>query len=260
MKGRLPFFSILLVLATALIIDLRFKKWENRDSVIEWDIHSYYAFLPAEFIYNDLKLEKSNYNDGPYFYFWPTTLENGKKVVKTTMGLAVMYAPFFFAAHAVAHLFHYPANGFSEPYKLFLVLSALFYLFIGLNYLKKVLHLYHFSDLTIALTILLIGTGTNLLYYSSICAPMPHVYNFCLFSIFLYYTIRWHENHSTRIMLFLGFLLGLISLIRPTNIIVLLFFAFYKTSRLSEIKARFLLFKKEMFQINLLFQIGRAHV
>src|ERR1022692_3077296 len=102
MRPKISFsnLSILLVIFACLAIDLHLKKWEKQDRVIEDDVHWYYGYLPAKFIYNDIKLVKSDYHFGKnYYYFWTVTTVNGKKVIKSTMGLAVLYAPFFFVAH-----------------------------------------------------------------------------------------------------------------------------------------------------------------
>lgn len=244
--------AILAVVLSCLSIDFIFKNWEERDRVIEEDVHWYYGYLPAFFIYDDIKLKKSDYHFGDnYYLFWTSEAPNGEKVIRTTMGTAVLYAPFFFIAHGysiVSEKFSdsgYAANGFSEPYKLFLLLSAVFYLYIGLEFLKKILSHYAFSEQVIASTILLIGMGTNLLCYASQSAPLPHVYNFCLFAIFIYYTIKWHESPSLKNTLITGFSMGLISLIRPSNAVLLIFFIFYGISGLSEIKLRVLLLKNK---------------
>ena len=59
---------------------------------------SYYSYLPALFIYKDLKfhfLEKSKINFKAKHQFWPETAPNGNKVIKTTIGMSVLYFPFF---------------------------------------------------------------------------------------------------------------------------------------------------------------------
>ncbi len=245
-KLKLSSIAIIIVIACCLVIDMGFKNWEKPTRVIEWDIHSYYAYLPAAFIYKDIHLWKSDYRIGKnYFMFWPNYTADGKKVIKTTMGMAVLYAPFFLVGHAAAMLSEYPENGFSEPYKILLLVSALFYLFVGLDFLRKILIHYKFSDIHIASSILLIGLGTNLTAYSSQSAPMSHVYSFCLFSVFIYYTIKWFESQTIKNTIIIGLLIGLISLVRSSNIIIMLFFAFYGVSSLSDFKERTLFFRKK---------------
>ncbi|MDP1746790.1 MAG: hypothetical protein Q8L90_14540 [Bacteroidota bacterium] len=245
MKLKLSSVAILIVVLACLTIDMGFKNWEKQQRVIEWDIHSYYAYLPAGWIYKDIHLTKSDYRfDEHYWLFWPNQTKEGKNVIKTTMGMAILYAPFFVVAHTITNLSDYPENGISEPYKFLLLMSTLFYLFVGLDFLKKILEHYRFSDLHTSVTILLIGLGTNLTAYASQSAPMSHVYSFCLFAAFIYYTIKWHQFQTLKNTLIIGFLIGLISLIRPSNIIIMLFFALYNITSLYDLKERILLFKK----------------
>jgi hypothetical protein len=82
------------------------------------------------------------------------------------MGLAILYMPFFFIAHLLAPVLGYAADGFTVPYKFALIFSCLFYLAIGLRYLRLFLQRY-FSQAVVALTILSVTIGTNLLYYAT---------------------------------------------------------------------------------------------
>lgn len=240
-------YAILLITLACLTVDLSLKNWEKRDRVIEHDIHWYYAYLPSAFIYHDIKEEKSDYRfDDDYYLFWPTITPDGKKVTKTTLGLSILYGPFFFMAHAYACLSDYPENGFSEPYKAFLLLSAVFYLIIGLDFVRKVLRRYGFSDAHTAITLLLAGLGTNLLCYASQSAPMSHVYNFCLFAVFIYCTIRWYGNPSLKYTVVTGLLLGLISLIRPSNALIIVFFLLYNVYDIASFRERIALLRKKL--------------
>jgi len=245
MRLQLSTIAIGIVAFACLLIDFSLKNWEKEDRVIEWDVHSYYEYLPAYFIYDDITFEKSDYHIvGNKYLFWPVFTDDGRKVIKMTMGTAYFYAPFFFVAHAYASLTNYPEDGFSEPYKVFLLLSTVFFLIIGLGFLKKILLYYHFSDKIIAVTILLLGLGTNMLCYASQSAPMSHVYSFCLFAAFIFFTIKWYQRQSLTNTIVLGFLFGWIALIRPTNCIIILFFVFYTVSTLAELKQRILFFKE----------------
>ncbi|MGB3947778.1 MAG: hypothetical protein WBM13_07325 [Bacteroidia bacterium] len=238
-KITLSGVTIFIVALFVLFIDFSLENYKKEKRVIEWDVHSYYAYLPAFFIYDDIKLEKSDYKFGKdYYLFWPTTIQDNRNVIKTSMGLSFLYAPFFFVGHGIALLTDSPESGFSEPYKLLLLLSAVFYLIVGLDFVRKILVILNFSDKQIAVTLFLIGVGTNLLCYSSTCGTMSHVYSFCLFAMFIYYCIKWYEYQSLKTSLMIGFLLGLISLVRPTNSIIALLLLFYGVSSWQEMKAR----------------------
>ncbi len=229
--GKWSSVAIMLVIAACAYVDIDLKLWQETDRVIEWDVHSYYAYLPAIFIYKDIELDDSDYSDGQgYYLFWPGELENGEKIIKTTMGVAWLYAPFFFLSHAYATISDHEANGWSPPYKIGLLIAALFYLTIGLLVIRKILERLGFNDITIALTILLLGTGTNLFFYSSHSGSMSHVFSFFLITLFIHKTIHWYERRSWSDTISIGLLIGLISLIRPTNALIIVFFALYGIS------------------------------
>ena len=137
------FFTIitLIIIISYSILNIRpWKNAEQKDPLINHDIVSYYSYLPAYFIHNDIRL---NFIENDTIYdtqFWPETAPNGSKVIKTTMGMSILYSPFFFISHTYAKFSNkYDANGFSKPYEFFLTLSSLFYLIIGLYYLRKIL-------------------------------------------------------------------------------------------------------------------------
>jgi hypothetical protein len=81
---------------------------------------------------------------------------------------------------------------------------------------------------------------------------MSHAYSFCLFAIFFYYTIQWYAKSSLRNTIILGLTLGLISLIRPSNALIVLFFALYETCSFSDFKKRLLFAKEKWFMIFLM--------
>lgn len=227
--------SIFLSILTVSVIIYSRRGWKDEKAVIYWDVVSYYAYLPATFIFNDIHLEKQEtYMNG---IFWPGKSPNGGNVIKTTMGLSFMYAPFFFAGHVAAKIFDYPAFGFSPPYKIALLAGAVFYLFIALIFLRKSLRKF-FSDDIVALTLFAVALGTNLTHYASREATMSHVFSFTLFSIFIWLTIRWHKKPKLKYLVLLGALSGLITLIRPTNILILIFFFLYDVDSFSALKQK----------------------
>jgi len=216
--------------------------WTHSNRVIYHDVISYYSYLPATFIYKDLTLNFIQ-DSGGYFSdkFWPLKTPDGRNVIKMSMGLSFLYAPFFVLGHITAGLTDYPADGFSVPYKFFLTMSALFYLALGLFFLRKVLENY-FSWKVVVITLITVVLGTNLYYYSAIESTMPHVYLFALFSAFIYMTIRWYEKPDMENSIIIGLLGGLITLIRPTDIILSVFFLLWDVKSAKELKERFLFF------------------
>lgn len=215
------------------------KDYKKENSVIFWDVISYYSYLPATFIYNDLSLEFTEKK--PDFWldkFWYSKTPIKKNIIKTSMGLSFLYSPFFFLAHIYAKNSEYEANGFTIPYKVFLLISILFYYFIGLIYLVLTLKKL-FQDKVVAITIGCIGFGTNIYWLSAYSSyPLPHIYNFSLFAIFVYYAINWVDSPKYFNSILLGLVLGLISLIRPTNLLIIIFLFLWGVTSLEDFFTR----------------------
>ncbi len=85
--------------------------------------------------------------------------------------------------------------------------------------------------------------GTNLLAYASQSAPMPHVYSFCLISIFLFLTIKWFEGPTIKNSIIIGIITGAITLIRPSDIVIVIIFILFGLTQLKELRNRILFFK-----------------
>ena len=251
-----PNLVITFILICYITTNFIHHKW-TRDQgpdrgVISWDIISYYAYLPATFIYGDVGLD---FVDDPGFIndnkFWYYTTGSGEKLIITSMGLSFLYAPFFGMAHALAPVFGEPRTGFNSIYQFFLVFSALFYVGIGFCLLKKIL-LKYFDFRVTAITLLIVGLGTNLYYYSTYEAAMAHSYNFALITTFLYLTVKWYEGISRGRSLLLGLVLGLISLVRPTNILILIVFLFWRIGSWSALLERL----RYIFRPHVLLMVG----
>lgn len=212
-----------------------FVNAENRKKHIESDVISYYAYLPALFIHHDLHLNYLKKN--PEYYsdkVWPIATEDGRLVIKTSMGLAILYTPFFLLAHAFTGLSSYTSDGYSQPYHTSLVIACVFYLSIGLWALRKVL-LRYFSDATSALTLLLIYFGTNLMWYTTREAAMAHGFIFSLLCVYLLQLLHWYDQPTFKRSLWVGLAGGMAILIRPTLALISLPFLLYRVDSLQSI-------------------------
>jgi len=230
------------------------KQWRD-ESVISWDVISYYAYLPATFIYKDYTLKFIDGYKGPHkFTIWSENVPNGNKIIITSMGMSILYAPFFFLGHIYALHSSYDAGGYSLPYRFALMMSSVFYLLIGLIFLSKLL-LKYFNQYISSIVILFTVLGSNLFYYVTYCSPYSHTYSFALIIMFIWYTIKWYEEYKIKYVVFLGLLFGIISLVRPTNILIGIFFILWDIKSFTDIKARirtFYKYKIHLFVIVLL--------
>lgn len=240
-QKSLPNIALWTILASMLIALAAYRHWtpqENGRGVIKWDVISYYSYLPATFIYEDLGL---SFMDDPDYVnddkFWPLTLDDGTRVIQTSMGLSILYSPFFFAAQLVVPLTGHAPDGYSAIYQFFLLLSALFWVMMGLLVLKRIL-LRWFTPLATALTLILLALGTNLFFYTVHDGAFSHGYSFALITFFLYLVIRWYESPTYGRAMLIGLLFGLIVLIRPSNILVGFIFLAWGIKDLDTLKER----------------------
>ncbi len=225
-REKAPKQVIIFLLVVFCLTNFTHRNWIRHDGpirgVIKWDVVSYYSYLPAAFIKKDIRLDfmDDSIEEERYEFFYTTT-ETGGKVIITSMGLSYLYAPFFFAAQALAPVFGEPRDGFQSINQFFLVFSALFYLAFGFYFLWKLLSRY-FSPRITAITLFLIGLGTNLYYYSTHEAAMSHSYSFSLIATFLYLLAGWYEKATWKNSVLLGLVYGLIVLIRPSNVLLII--------------------------------------
>ena len=230
MKAGFDLSKILVLISAIIWLWLVHKEsaWE-KNSVIQNDVIGYYSYLPATFIYKDLtfKFKKNLPKDFPGKIWGKKLPSKDGYVQKMTMGVSILYSPFFFIAHQHAKLMGYDANGYTEPYSRWLVYSAIFYALMAMILIRSLL-LKYFDQITTSLTLIILFFGTNLYYYSIYRGAVSHVYSMFLISAFIWITIKWHEKPKLTTSILLGLTGGLITLIRPTNAIVFIFPILYQ--------------------------------
>jgi len=238
--------AIIIVLLIVIYAENNLALWKRTTNVIVQDVCAYYAYLPSIFIYNDLKLGylENGSNVGNQFITWPKITPEGKKVITASMGMSYLYFPFFLVAHVYAHLTDNPVTGYSPPYRFAIVFANFFFLTIGLFYLKRLLSKY-FTDLVTGIVIIILPLTTNMLWYIVVESGMTHVFSFSLIAVFVYLLDCWYEKTTFKQTFLLGLLAGLITLIRPTNILILLLFFLWNVKTWQELVERVLFFLKK---------------
>ncbi|MFT4753833.1 MAG: hypothetical protein ACI9GM_000295 [Salibacteraceae bacterium] len=248
MKKHLHWFSeIVVIIAIIAVINTYLEK---QDVVIHADGKGYYDYLPALFIYHDLNFYYTdtlvtkfyNHKQASSGYLHQI---NGHQVNKYFPGVAILWTPFFAAAHLYALNSDDPPDGYSEPYQFSIYLAALFYLWLGLYFLKKVLRLKKTPYSVIFLIQVILGLATPIIHYVHFEAAFVHVYSFTLINAFCYHLFRFTESSNRKSAVWMGIVLGLILLIRPINILAVLL-VFLSVSSFKE-------FKKRMESIDLSF-------
>ncbi len=206
-----------------------YPRWNKSatEATISWDVSGYYWYLPATFIYHDLK--KISFKDSILQKYRPTNtdpqqtmpLDNGNFVMKYSSGMALMYLPFFTLSHFTAGILGYPQDGFSTPYQVGIQTAGLLIGLLGLWYLRKLLLLFY-NDKVVGITLLLLVIGTNYLNYASIDVGMSHTWLFTVYVFILLNTHYFYQTFSYKHAFRIGLLVGLATLTRPTEIISLL--------------------------------------
>lgn len=228
------------------IVNTTFKK-EYQTGIIEADAKGYYAYLPAVFIYHDLNFgfynqieNKTYYN--PNLIYEYLRQHNGKTINKYYAGTALCLMPFFLAGHAITLLSDLPVDGYSYYYTLMVHLGALFYFMLALFGIRKLLRSYRIDKNVIAVVLIAIVFGTNMFYYVVTEFAMSHIYSFAAITWFCIAIRKYFSAHENKHLIYSAFLLGIITLIRPVNLLIVLAIPF-----LSDDYGRFLSGLKSIF-------------
>lgn len=224
------FWFYFLLLITCIYLSFN-KHHRGGQDVIWSDSEGYYIYLPAVFIYGGF--ENIPTQSGQLQKF----PGSNKIFTKYTCGVAIMQLPFFLVTHFLSAIFNMDTSGFSYWYRVSVMMAAVFYLIAGLILLTKLLEPY-LSRLNILITCFLLLAATNIYYYTIDEAGMSHIYSFFLFSLFLYFLPKVISIPSIKNIFLLSLLSGIITLIRPTNVIILFLIPFYNVKNLESIKYR----------------------
>jgi len=217
---------ICVIIACTIFLCFKQLKDNNWNRCISSDGKGYYAYLPAIFIYHDLQFqfveqyETKYYNEENKVDF--TNDINNAQVNKYWMGAAVLMSPFFFLAHGLASLFDFKSDGYSFIYQMMIAVAAVFYLLLGLYFMRKLLLLYFCSDFEIFIASFAIVFATNLFYYTVAEPSISHVYSFASICTFVYFVKKYFNTFNIKCFKIAILLLAVILLIRPSNFIVLL--------------------------------------
>ncbi len=214
------------------------------EATLSWDVCGYYYYLPAAFIYKDLKhigfkdsIEAKYHTTGAFGQAFQLP-NGGNWVMKYPVGQAIVMSVPFFLAHGYCLLTHqYPADGFSLPYQFAQQVWAFLIALLGLILLRKLL-LKYFDDKTTALTLISICFATNYLEYGAIQNSMTHNPLFTAYTLLLLLTIKWYEAPKWRYSLLIGVIIGWMTICRPTEIIAVLIPLLWGIKDLEDIKNR----------------------
>lgn len=250
---------ITLIILPLLLIGVYLADLGKKAPVRE-DAVGYYSYLPAFFIYRDLSFEfmiddNYSYTGGENVFereFNPeeaevmgfNEIEEGKYLNKYPIGVAVMLSPFYVVGHFLSILFQSGLTGWSYFYQYSAFYGGIFYFLLSVLFLAKILKRYYSDSITL-FTLLAVVFGTNLLNYSTYENIFSHVYSFFLITLFISIVPKWLKDRTTRNSMLVALNLGLIALVRPTNLIVSMLLFLYGIGSTEQLKARVSLFLGE---------------
>ena len=218
---------------------------------LSWDNLGYHVYLSELIADGDMCIPDLSYYEGimesyknttTLYQFVPTNHEElGGYITKYTSGWAILNAPFIYVAHLWAGWFGYVQDGFSKPYQLSIIISSLFYTFIGLLFLRKIC-LHFFTEKITVILLLILVLGTNYLHLHVESTGTIHVYLFTLYTFLIWLTIQFYKEKTRSKAILIGTVIGLMMLIRPTELLALLIPLLYGVTSFPELKKRFIEF------------------
>jgi len=257
LKSKLLIFFVLF-LFTAIVFN-RASAWKEAYA-LQWDKAGYYVYLPAIFIHKDLShlsfyqplLEKYKLVAGTFdpCYGCHVQPETKKVLNKYPLGVALAELPFFLIAHLYTSLSQPGlADGFSSGYQLSVLLATIFWSFVGLWHLRKLLLRYFANDAVVFLTLSGIALGTNFYYYSAFDGGMSHAFSFAFFAIALRYTDHFFTSSRLSHACIAALFAGMIVIARPTNILFCLLLIFWQVNDFASLKARLQLWASNYLKV-----------
>ena len=220
--------EVVIIFLFIILINNYFK---NTETAIKADGVGYYDYLPSLFIHHDfVRKDIPLRNDSGSYKrinsLWAYVSYDGYKVNKYPCGTAVLQLPFFLVTSSATNLEGNFNDGYQRPFQIAIFHATIFYLFLGLFFLKRTLVLFNIKKYVILFIQLLLVFATSVTHYANYEAGYSHIYSLFAITAFLFFTksyfTRKNINHFVVACLFLG----LILILRQVNIIILLFVPF----------------------------------
>lgn len=205
-----------------------YSGFKTRSFVMSSDMEGYYQYLPYVLLKPKEEIKTMR---------WAKEYEDGKKLNVFTCGVAIMQLPFFLAAHGISKYLDLETTGYGPVYFSSVFIATLFYVLFGLIFLYFAL-LRYFKPKLAFWIVVLIFYATNLFYYTTISPGMSHAYSFSLIAMYLYFVPLFYEKLSLKNTILMAFPLALATLIRPTTIIISIYFLLYNVTQFRELKER----------------------
>ncbi|MCF8423193.1 MAG: hypothetical protein K9H41_02495 [Bacteroidia bacterium] len=189
----------------------------------------YYCYLPAAIIYQDFTYSFYDKKENKISPFYKPYLNpyNDKFLNKYYCGTSICLLPFFATGVLISSLAGTQINGYTDTFLMLVSVAAILYFLFSIFLLSKVGKFFFISEKISFITSLIFFFGTNLFHYVIQEPSMSHVYSFFAVSLFLYCFMKLIQTTNNKNILMVGLAISLIALIRPVNILVILFTPFF---------------------------------
>jgi len=188
----------------------------------------YYAWLRSLAFDRDADFQ----NEYQYFYdagvsrspeFHETFLErqtpSGRRMNFTTLGSALLWAPFYTAGHLAALLSGAPADGYSRPYIVAVSLGSAVYGFLAVLLSAAAARRVVGRGLTASL---IVAIGTPLVFYSYVAPVFGHATSAFAVSLMVWVWLHVRDRWTRRGALALGLAGGLVAIVREQDALLAL--------------------------------------
>lgn len=254
MKNKLSFFACIIIGFILLFYRFSYPALISNEplKITTWDAYGYYLYLPSTLIYHDVKtlafqdsVDQKYQLSGGELYQANKHEKTGNYVFKYLGGIAILHLPLFVAAHVYALNSQYEADGFSAPYQNAIGFGVVLYGILALFVLRRVL-LTYYSDEVTTLTLLLTVLASNAIQYFSIDNAQSHAPIFFLYTLILWLTIKWHNKPTMWVAFLAGWVIGLATISRPTEAIMVLIPILWGTQSKESAKEKWTMVKANM--------------
>ncbi len=216
---------------------------------ITGDGKGYYEYLPSIFIYHDFVRFNDDETQNEKFLKRTESFgfygeQDGKYVNRYACGTALLQSPFFFCGWFFTEMQGTFEDGYQRPFHRAIYYAAIFYLFLSLVFLRKLLQLYNIGRASIIFTQILLVFATSVTQYATSNAAFSHIYSLFAISAFLFFVKYFFETYKKSSFLFACLFLGLVIILRQVNGLIIFVVPFLAGSWINFKKAFCLVFKK----------------
>jgi len=206
------------------------------DNTINADGIGYYDYLPSIIIHHDLLRKNDSILENPSLYNRINSIGayvdyNNLKVNKYPCGTALLQLPFFTYAYLTSIPEGDINDGYQRPFQKTVLYAAIFYLFLSILFLKKILVLYDIKKHIIIFCQIILVLATSVTHYSNYDAGFSHIYSLFAITAFIYFIKSFLKNKKINHFILASVFGGLIFILRQPNILIVLFVPFLAGSK-----------------------------